>query len=80
VIGRRRTLLNGGTRRRRFAAHSGSLRVGEPGSGDQRNRCCRNHKAINHRISPHVFFIARADNERRCAMFPDIGGSIAFVL
>jgi len=33
--------------------------------------------------SPQMFAfvcIARADNDRRCAMFPDISGSIGFVL
>jgi hypothetical protein len=37
-------------------------------------------KRLNMKISPQVFLCCPADNERRCAMFPDIRGSIDFVL
>jgi hypothetical protein len=60
---------------------SGSLlRVGESGSGNQRRGGHRHHQAIGHGISPHVFALPCADNERRCAMFRDIAGYTGFVL
>jgi hypothetical protein len=31
-------------------------------------------------MSPHVIFIARADNEARGAMFPAVAGSIESIL
>jgi hypothetical protein len=54
--------------------------MGETGSGDQRRRGCRHHQTIGHQISPQVLVCCLADNERRCAMFPDIRGSIDFAL
>ncbi len=78
-IGRRRTLLDGGARRRRFAARPCSLCVGEPGPGDQRRRGHRDHKTISHGIVSSRVCIARANNESRCAMFPHNRGSIGFV-
>ncbi|HEX7619216.1 MAG TPA: hypothetical protein VF480_10925 [Verrucomicrobiae bacterium] len=58
---------------------SGSLRIGESGSGDQRRRSHRYHQAISHSNISSRVCIARADNERRCAMFRDASGSIGFV-
>jgi hypothetical protein len=52
----------------------------ETGTGDQRRRGHRHHKAISHRIVSSCVCIARADNDRRCSMFRDIAGSIDFVL
>jgi hypothetical protein len=37
-------------------------------------------KRLNIKISPQVFVCCMADNERRWAMFPEIRGSIDFVL
>src|SRR6266566_2971382 len=69
AISRRRALLGRGTRRRCLAAHSGSLRVGETGPGDQRRRGGRDQKAISHGIAPHVFALPTptTKGEVRCS-------------
>jgi hypothetical protein len=64
--------MRSGTCRWRFVAHI-SLCIGEAGPGDQCGRSDRQHKTINHGKFSSGVFIARADNESRCVMFPDAG-------
>jgi hypothetical protein len=78
AAGRRRALLNAGTRAA-FTAHAaGALRVRKAGAGDQRCRGHRNQEAISHRYSSSVF-IARADNEARGGMFRNNSGFRGFL-
>src|SRR6202171_1753440 len=56
-------LLGGGTRWG-VSARSGSLRISEPGCGDQCRRGHRDHKTISHGLSPHVLSLPAPTTKR----------------